>query len=173
MISKINDDSGTIYINIHMEQIFTEVTQEFSKTPGGIGIREDERYIVRNKKYIKSSELSCETIDRIKMRLEAIQQEVVLDFNNIETIQNNQDKELLEFIKRKNTVKIVNASKVNRGNLFDEYILDVGANYADVFNMNAIGYINSITEDKEYITTNGVKLSRYVNVKKIIEDNTI
>lgn len=157
-----------IYLNMHMEQVYTDFMKENS------GYDSNERKLENGFNYMNRNDFTYETIKRLNTFLKKnSDKKIVLDFqgDKLIGIQNNMETKLTECIT--DNVYVINLSDELRKKLkgldvkFDEKIKD----YFVAFEETKFEYVFTLREDTAYESANGVLLSKYINIKKLIEDN--
>lgn len=168
VVSKIEIDN-IIYINVHMEQVYTDFVLENERNDS---YNRNQDFQLN---YMQINNLTYNTVIRISNFIEKQSDKViVLDFQNsyLKNIQNNISNRILDLIG--NNVKVINLSAElsNKLDGLKEHS-DFETDYYVAFKSKQYSCIRGITENKEYECANGVILSKYVDVKRIIEDNTM
>lgn len=159
MVSLITHNEKN-YISLHMEEVFNDYTLEFIENEQG-------------KQYMKCKEISLSTIEKLSaLILDINEKELCIDFTNMIGVQNNEWKKLLNIIEKQN-ISISNIEKLENEERQKELFkyCTCRESYLDIFKHYSIKEINEITDKSaNYQTQNGVTLTSYINVKKIIED---
>lgn len=147
-----------------MEQVYTNFVQENSQ----IG------YYENNINYMGSNDFTYETIRRLESFVnENKDKNIVLDFQwkKLIGVQNNMGDKVKACITEK--VHVINLSD----ELKEKLKLDVERNrkeikdYLSAFEESKFDCVIALREDQIYESSNGVILSKYINIKKLIENN--
>ena len=163
MVSAIKKDNY-IYLNMHMEQVYTNYINENRQ----IGYHESSF------NFMGSNDFTFDTIDRLDTFLKENRDEnIVLDFQGEKLVgaQNNIEKRVRACITEK--VYIINLSQ----ELKEKFKLDELkereniSDYLSVFEERKFDFVIAIRETQSYESANGVILSKYINIKRLIENN--
>lgn len=161
MISEIITEDYVI-LNIHMEQSYTEF------------INYNNNHEMSNSfNCILVNDFSYGTIERIINYKKNISKKLILDFRNEKIIglQNNMEKYIKDcFEGDVFAINISNELK-NRLNLDETKILNKEIDYYNYLERDCFEQVANITENQNYECINGVILSKYINIKKIIENS--
>ena len=168
MVSAIYKDNF-IYLNMHMEQVYTDFLQEYSQFD-----YHDRKY-ENGFNYMKRDDFTFDTINRLETFLKNNRDKnVILDFQGekLRGIQNNMDDKVRNCITEK--VHIINLSTElsQKLNLKIEEDKETIQDYQTAFEENKFDNVIELSEDQSYECANGVILSKYVNIKKLVENNS-
>lgn len=164
MISEIITEDYII-LNIHMEQSYTDF----------LNYNSDFNHHEINNSFncMKVNDFSYGTIDRIIKYKKGITKKLILDFRNEKIIglQNNMGQHIKECFEG-NVFAINICDELKRKlDLAENKILNEGINYYDYLESECFKQITNIIENQTYECANGIILSKYINIKKIIENN--
>lgn len=153
-----------VYLNMHMEQVYTNFVKENSQ----MGYHE------KSINYMGSNDFTFETIKRLESFLkENRDKNIVLDFQGKKLlgIQNNIGDKVKACITEK--VYVINLSDELEKKLKLDVMKDRGKvqDYLTVFDESKFDCVIALRENQFYECSNGVILSKYINIKKLIENN--
>lgn len=156
-----NPDKKRIYVSIHMEQVYTILTED-------IGIK--ERLGCFN--FNKVTNSCVNNLQKIQCPDDRDDFTLIVDFSNIISIDPNELVNIKKWLRDWKSVRVCNCKLSDREqeNEFKDYA-DSNSNYISEFQNYGKKFIESICREQYgYTTQTGVKLDVYINVKKIVED---
>lgn len=158
-----------LFICLHMEQVFNDYKSQL--------INNEESL-----RYMSKDQLSKSTIASVKEMISTCKMykdcdEVIIDFNGIKSFQSNEWATLYNLLKNNKKIIAVNyeqlmdQEKINQLNNLSKKKDTTDMGYMINFENKSIDVVDTITaKDINYKPQNGIKLTSYINIKKIIED---
>ncbi|WP_333650485.1 hypothetical protein [Lacrimispora sp.] len=166
MISMLIDDT-CIYLNMHIEQLYSAINNESSFND-----------VDKIDGYIKYDYITKMTIDRLASSINELNKDyfnytIVLDMNHITSIQENFVCKFCALFQRWKKIDIVNSNlKYKNDEILSIQTINGSKTYLDVFKEESLDVVKKICENNTgYQTETGVILETYINVKRIVENN--
>lgn len=161
MFEIVDKSNKQIFIELHLEQIYSIIAENFNIEKRTALFNYDQFSIqgLNNLKAMKINELLYEDY------------EFIIDFSYIKSIYGNQKKAFYDWIGEKKQVKICNTHNYDSPNEIKAFDISKET-YQDAFKKYAKNYIlENCHEPQGYVTQIGTILDVYINLKKIIENS--